>query len=101
MSSSNPKLVELEKGVDLLLEKVKALTSVVNNQEERIDLLTNELSAVSSEKANLESENIALMAKVQAQLNESVPPLLDPDAYNQKINELVKEINSCISLLST
>ncbi|MFK8038837.1 MAG: hypothetical protein AB8B74_11140 [Crocinitomicaceae bacterium] len=101
MSSSSPKLVDLENGVDLLLKKIIALTTLVNDQEERIDLLTNELSEVSSQKAGLASENLALLAKVQAQLPQSNPAVVDQDAYNRKINELVKEINSCISLLNT
>ncbi len=100
MSSSNPKLVDLENGVDLLLKKISSLTSLVNDQEERIDLLTNELSTVSSHKAKLESENVALMAKIQSQLNQNGPQVVNQEAYNQKINELVKEINSCISLLN-
>lgn len=101
MSSSNPKLVTLENGVDLLLEKIKSLTTLVSDQDERLDLLTNELSKVSSEKANADSENIALMAKIQSQSSQTGAPVVDQDAYNQKINELVKEINNCISLLNT
>ena len=63
MSSSNSKLVDLENGVDLLLEKINSLTTLVKDQEERIDLLTNELSNISSQKAKIESENVALMQK--------------------------------------
>lgn len=101
MSSSNPKLVALENGVDLLLKKINTLTALASDQEERIELLTNELSKISSEKASIASENIALMAKMQSQLNQTVPPVVDQEAYNQKINELIKEINGCISLLKT
>lgn len=101
MSSSSPKLVALENGVDLLLEKIISLTTLVNDQEERINLLTNELSAVSSQKVSLESENVALKAKLQSQLSQSNAPVVDQETYNRKINELVKEINSCISLLNT
>jgi chromosome condensin MukBEF ATPase and DNA-binding subunit MukB len=101
MSSSNPKLVAIENGVDLLLKRINSLTALINDQGDRIDLLTNELSDTSDQRASLESENVALMAKIQGQLNQSSPaPIVDQEAYNQKINELVKEINSCISLLN-
>lgn len=100
MSSSNPKLVALENGVDLLLERINSLTALVNDQSVRIDLLTKELGDISTEKANLESDNIALKAKLQSQINQSSAPVVDQAAYNQKINELVKEINNCISLLN-
>lgn len=100
MSSSNPKLVEIENGVDLLLEKVGSLSSLVKDQAARIDLLNTELSEVTAQKEHLASENVALMAKIQSELSQSVPPVVDEAAYNQKINELVKEINQCISLLN-
>lgn len=100
MSSSNPNLAKIEKGVDLLLEKISSLSILVKNQEERIDLLNSENKKLQTEISILEAEEIRLKAEIQQKTATSAPDVFDKSTYNQKINDLVKEINSCISLLN-
>ncbi len=100
MSSSNPNLAKIEKGVDLLLEKISSLSLLVKNQEERIDLLNSENKKLQTEISILEAEEIRLKAEIQQKTATSAPDVFDKSTYNQKINDLVKEINSCISLLN-
>ncbi|MFD1551222.1 hypothetical protein DNU06_13120 [Putridiphycobacter roseus] len=100
MSSSNPNLAKIEIGVDLLLDKISSLSLLVKNQEERIDLLNADNVKLRSEINGLEAEKVRLKAEIQSKANNSAPSVFDKSAYNQKINDLVKEINSCISLLN-
>lgn len=101
MSDSNSKILEIEQGLDHMIQKITALSDLVKNQEERIDMLTKSNDQFSAENTALKTENSRLQTELQAaQSAGDNTPVVDEAAYNHKINELVKEINSCIALLN-
>ena len=102
MSNSNSKVLRIEEGVDQLIEKIDALSALVKNQEERIEMLTNQVNEFTSENERLADLNTALELKMQQTVftPQTDDSGIDKAAYNHKINELVKEINACISLLN-
>ena len=101
MSSSGLKIIEIEKGIDLLLEKVSTLSTLVNTKENRIEELTAELDSLKVENKVLKTEKSDWINNSQFENKSTSPAVVDSEAYNQKIDDLVTEINNCISLLNT
>jgi predicted RNase H-like nuclease (RuvC/YqgF family) len=96
MSEANQLIEKLEQGVEALITKVAKLSVVVKNQEDKIVELTR-LSENYKEENNSLNDNVnRLRAKVQNSNSDSEKIGL----YKTRINELVKEIDSCISLLN-
>ncbi len=102
MSNSNSKLSEIEQGIDQLVSKISSLNDLVKSQEEKIEMLTEKNNNFSEKNERLEILNQELEEKVKktGESSGSDVPEIDTEAYNHKINELVKEINACISLLN-
>jgi len=94
MSENNALILQLDNGVNALIEKVTKLTLIVKNQEDKISTLENEIAQYESTKVEMESE----ISRLKSQSLESDKQIINE--YKVKINELVKEIDNCISLLN-
>lgn len=96
MSEANQLIEKLEQGVDALLNKVSELSVVVENQKDKIDELTRLSENYKEENASLSDNVSRLKTKIQDSNSDSEKI----GQYKTRINELVKEIDSCISLLN-
>jgi len=102
MSNSNAKVLEIEQGVDQLVDKIGVLSDLVKDQEGRISVLIEQLGEATRNSEELAKLNAALETKLQMDSTavSSDEEASDRSTHNHKINELVKEINTCISLLN-
>jgi uncharacterized coiled-coil DUF342 family protein len=96
MSESKELINKLEEGVDALIDKVSKLSLIVKNQEEKIEELVLQNESLKNENLELTNKNKQLVDKIQVSHSGSD----QLSQYKSKINELVKEIDTCISLLN-
>ncbi len=96
MSESKELINQLENGVDALIDKVSKLSLIAKSQEEKLEELKHLTENYKVENLRLTKEVEALQQKIQA--NNSGSEQIGQ--YKSKINELVKEIDTCISLLN-
>tara|TARA_B100000809_G_scaffold129593_1_gene127521 strand:- start:772 stop:1065 length:294 start_codon:yes stop_codon:yes gene_type:complete len=96
MSEANQLINKLEQGVDALLEKVSKLNDVVKNQEGEIQNLTR-LSENYKEENSILNESVDRLKENIQDKNSDSERI---GQYKTRIKELVKEIDSCISLLN-
>lgn len=96
MSDSKELIVKLENGVDALIDKVSKLSLIVKNQEKKLDELEKLKENYKVENLRLTKEVEDLQQKIQSNNSDSE----QIGQYKSKINELVKEIDTCISLLN-
>ena len=93
MSETKQLIEELDKKVASLIEKLIGLRKQVGEKDREIEELRTRLKDQVETVTRLETENTEL----RSGLTESGP--VDTAEVKTKINELVKEIDSCISLL--
>ncbi len=96
MSDSKELIVKLESGVDALIDKVSKLSLIVKNQEKKLEELEKLTENYKVENLRLTKEVEDLQQKIQNNNSDSE----QIGQYKSKINELVKEIDTCISLLN-
>lgn len=96
MSESKELINQLENGVDALIDKVSKLSLIAKNQEEKLEELKHLTENYKVENLRLTKEVETLQEKIQANNSDSE----QIGQYKTKINELVKEIDTCISLLN-
>lgn len=96
MSEANQLINKLEEGVDALLKKVSKLNEIVRNQEGKIQELTR-LSENYKEENNILNESVNRLKENLIDKNSDSEKI---GQYKTRIKELVKEIDSCISLLN-
>jgi DNA repair ATPase RecN len=96
MSDSKELISKLENGVDALLDKVTKLSLIVKNQEQKLDNFAKLNENYKVENLRLTQEVKDLQHKIQENNSDSE----QIGQYKSKINELVKEIDMCISLLN-
>ncbi len=96
MSDSKELIVKLERGVDALIDKVSKLSLIVKNQEKKLEELEQLKENYKVENLRLTKEVEDLQQKIQSNNSDSE----QIGQYKTKINELVKEIDTCISLLN-
>jgi sugar-specific transcriptional regulator TrmB len=95
MSETKTLLAELDQKVSGLLENIQRLHDENQAKEARIESLKSELEEKANENEGLKKEN-ELLKKDQLESTEVVK---DQEALKEKIGEMVKEIDRCISLL--
>ena len=102
MSILDSKVIEIENSVEQLITKTVSLSDIVKNQESKIELLSKEIKKLTSNNKELEDINDALSLRLKSTESQSESKMqgFDNTTYNHQINELVKEINACISLLN-
>lgn len=98
MPEINNLIIRLEDKIDALLERNGYLSSTLKNQETNIDKLKLEM-----ETKNKTIEELSF--ELEQSKQQIVKPTLENNnqnlvTYKDKINELVKEIDACISLLN-
>ncbi len=96
MSEANQLIKNLERGVELLIEKVTSLTEVVNNKDQKIEELKRLNQVYKTENDSLNEK----ITRLNTQVQESNSDSEKIGQYKTRINELVNEIDSCISLLN-
>ena len=96
MSEANQLIKKLEQGVDTLITKVSSLSVVVKTQEDKIEELTRLSDNYKEENTGLNDSVNRLKVKIQNSNSDSEKI----GQYKLRISELVKEIDSCISLLN-
>jgi len=96
MSDSKELINKLESGVDALIDKVAKLSLIIKNQEQKLAELTRLTENYKVENLRLTQEVEGLQQKIQENNSDSE----QIGQYKSKINELVKEIDTCISLLN-
>ena len=93
MSDTKQLINSLDQKVDQLVSKLKQESQSSGKKDDEISSLKNKLSEQSSELDKLKSE-IESMGKVEAVSNQA-----DSSVAKQRIDELVNEIDKCISLI--
>ncbi|HIP37027.1 MAG TPA: hypothetical protein EYG85_09250 [Crocinitomix sp.] len=96
MSNSKELIIKLERGVDALIDKVYKLSLIVKSQEQKLGDLTELVENYKTDNYRLTKEIEELQQKIQVKNSGSE----QIRQYKSKINELVKEIDTCISLLN-
>lgn len=96
MSNSKELIIKLERGVDALIDKVYKLSLIVKSQEQKLGDLTELVENYKADNYRLTKEIEELQRKIQVKNSGSE----QIRQYKSKINELVKEIDTCISLLN-
>lgn len=98
MSNPEGKFLALENSIDSLLERMESLTTLAKKQTLRIEGLSKELEACELLNDQLKLDNSDLKQNVINSNNNN--EIEKVEIHNQRINELVKEINETISLLN-
>jgi len=96
MSEANLLIDKLEQGVDTLISKVSSLNELVKNQKDEISELNKTIDNYKEENLML-TENVSRL-KLKLQTSNSDSEKIGQ--YKEKIDKLVNEIDSCISLLN-
>lgn len=93
MSETKDLIEQLNSRVDKLINRIAESNQLAEKQEQQILALTGELRQKETAIANLQAElNLAKEAKDTAVTAEN-------DQLKSRINEMVREIDECISLL--
>lgn len=92
MSDTKQLIHTLDQKVEQLLLNIKEQKSALAAKTDEVNALNDKLTASESEIKKLQSENEALK-------NTPVESSNDSEDMKVRINELVKEIDDCISLL--
>lgn len=96
MSKANELIFKLEGGVDALIKKSSNLSVQVQKLSSTIDSLNEQVDELKQQVVMQNNQNDVLKRRLESSGDDSA----DLDKYKTKINELVNEIDSCISLLN-
>lgn len=96
MSKANELIFKLEGGVDALIKKSSNLSVQVEELNSRIVGLNKQVEELEQQVVIQNNQNDVLKRRLESSNDDSA----DLDKYKLKINELVNEIDSCISLLN-